>query len=456
MGSPSLRSACLIVFLCWISLFLFTGPSQADEPAPYATFCVDPDWPPYEIINQNGEHEGIAADLLRLAAERAGVALKLVRTKDWDESVAASKRGDCQALSFLNQTPKRDEWLIFTDPIFTDPNVVITREQHSYISDLAELSGRTIALPKGTSIEERVRRDFPSLRVVLAESESEAFAMVSDRRADLTIRSMTVAVYTIKKEGWFNLKISGQVPGYENRLRVAVRKENTALRDALNRGVVLVTPQERREIANRHVSINVQTAVDYGPLRNVAVLFSVFLVTSVAWALKLKKVNAQLRRASETDRLTGLLNRATLDKRFAQEIDRAKRYGRAFSVILLDIDHFKQVNDQHGHLVGDRVLAASAELLRASTRNTDVVGRWGGEEFLILCPETAGNEALQVAERICAAARAHGFGGGRPQTFSAGAAELKTDDSLDSLLQRADAALYQAKDAGRDQTRLAE
>lgn len=455
MGSSPPKSACLIVFLSLASLFSSAGRSLADETVATATFCVDPDWPPYEIINSNGVHEGIAADLLRLTAERAGVTLKLVRTKDWDESVAASKRGDCEALSFLNQTPKRDEWLIFTDPIFTDPNVVITREQHSYISDLAELPGHTIALPKGTSIEERVRRDYPNLRVVAAESESEAFAMVSDRRADLTIRSMTVAVYTIKREGWFNLKISGQVPGYENRLRIAVRKESPALRDALNRGVIQVTPQERREIANRHVSINVQTAVDYGPLRNIAVLFSVFLVTSVAWGLKLKAVNVKLRRTSETDSLTGLLNRATLDKRFAQEIERAKRYGRAFSVILLDIDHFKQVNDQFGHLAGDRVLVACAQLLHASTRNTDVVGRWGGEEFLILCPETAGPEALQVAERICAAARTYGFEGGRPQTFSAGAAELGADDTLDSLLQRADTALYQAKSGGRDQARLA-
>ncbi|HRJ61140.1 MAG TPA: diguanylate cyclase [Azospirillaceae bacterium] len=432
---------------------MFIAPSRADSGFS-ATFCVDPDWPPYEIINQNGEHEGIAADLLRLAAERAGVGLKLIRAKDWDESVAASKRGDCDMLSFLNQTPKRDEWLIFTDPIFTDPNVVITREEHAYVSDLAELSGRVIALPKGTSIEERVRRDYPNLRVVVADSESEAFAMVSDRRADLTIRSMTVAVYTIKKEGWFNLKIAGQVPGYENRLRVGVRKENPALRDALNRGVVMVTPQERREIANRHVSINVQTAVDYGPLRNVAILFSVFLVTSLAWGLKLKKVNAQLRWASETDNLTRLLNRATLDRRFAEEIERAKRYGRAFSVILLDIDHFKLVNDEMGHLAGDRVLAACAALLRSSTRTTDVVGRWGGEEFLIFCPETAGPEALRVAERICAAARAHDFHTGRSHTFSAGAAELRPDDDMDDLLQRADAALYQAKSAGRDQARL--
>lgn len=421
-----------------------------------ARFCVDPDWPPYEIINQNGAHEGIAADLIKLAAQRADVRLELFQTKDWDESVAASKRGDCDALSFLNQTPKRDEWLIFTDPIFTDPNVIITREEHAFIADPAALTDHAIALPKGTSIEERVRRDFPNLRVVLADSEAEAFAMVSDRRADLTIRSMTVAVYTIKKEGWFALKISGHIPGYENRLRIGVRKENPALRDALNRGVVAVTPQERGEIANRHVSINVQTAVDYGPIRNLAVLFSVFLLTSLAWALKLKAVNRRLRLASETDSLTGLLNRATLDKRFAQEIERAKRYGRKFSAILLDIDHFKLVNDELGHLAGDRVLVVCAGLLRAGTRGTDVVGRWGGEEFLILCPETGGPEALTLAERICAAARGHVFDTGRRQAFSAGVAELRADDDLDSLLHRADAALYQAKGAGRDQARLAD
>lgn len=414
------------------------------------TYCVDPDWPPYEIINDRGVHEGIAADLLQLAALRAGVYLTLVKTADWNESVAASKAGRCDILSFLNQTPKREEWLVFTDPVFIDSNVIITREEHGFVTDLAGVSGETVVLPKGTSIEERLRRDFPNLTIVTTESEAEAFAMVSNRKADMTLRSLTVAVYTIKKDGWFNLKISGQVPGYENQLRIGVRKEQRALADILNQGVATITPSERAQIANRHVAINVQTGVDYDLVRKIVAIFSVILVTSLFWAAKLKTINRRLAVQSVTDHLTGLSNRADLSNRFRKEMERARRYRRPFSVLLLDIDHFKKVNDEFGHLEGDRLLTAFSRIVQNTTRTFDTVGRWGGEEFLILCPETDADQAMVLARRILDAVRSHPFGDGRHHTVSAGAATLRAGDTIDSLLLRADNALYQAKNGGRD------
>ncbi len=415
------------------------------------TFCVDPDWAPYEIINRNGAHEGIAADLLKLVSDRAGLPLKLFPTKDWKDSIAASQQGDCDLISFLNQTPKREEWLVFTEPLFIDANVIITLEEHPFIADLAAESDKTIVLPSGTSIEERIRRDFPNLRIVTTDSEADAFQMVSNRKADLTIRSLTVAVYTIKKEGWFNLKVSGQVAGYENNLRIGVRKDRTDLRDRLNRGIATITPQERNQIANRHVSINVQTAIDYGLIRNLVIGFSVVLLSNLLWAMKLRKINRQLRRMSQTDRLTGLHNRAALDELMVKEIERSVRHGRNFAIILIDLDHFKSVNDRLGHLVGDRILVAFADTLKAATRKPDTVGRWGGEEFLILCPETNAEQALVVADRVCEAARSQSFETGWRHTVSAGFSELRTGDTPDSLLRRADAALYRAKNAGRDQ-----
>ncbi|CAH2601783.1 Diguanylate cyclase [Rhodovastum atsumiense] len=413
-------------------------------------FCVDPDWAPYEIINQAGIHEGIAADLLRLAADRAGLRLQLVPTRDWEDSIAASRRGDCDLLSFLNRTPKRDEWLVFTEPIFIDTNVIITREEHLYVDDLAALSHETIVLPKGTSIEEGVRRDFPNLSVITTESEADAFAMVSGRKADMTMRSLTIAVYTIKKEGWFNLKISGQVPGYENRLRVGVRKDRAGLRDILNRGIATITPQERNQIANRHVAINVHTGIDYGLIRNIVLAFLAILSGGLAWAMRLRQANARLRLMSRTDRLTELCNRAALDALLGEEIGRCARQGRALSVIMLDLDHFKAVNDRFGHLMGDRVLVAFTKIIKATIRKTDTVGRWGGEEFLVLCPGTGAAEALAMADHLCAAVRGHAFETGWRHTVSAGVSTLQGSDTRDALLHRADMALYRAKNGGRD------
>lgn len=413
-------------------------------------FCVDPDWAPYEIINERGEHEGIAADLLRLVAERAGIGLRLVWTRDWEESVAAARAGRCEMLSFLNQTPGRDEWLLFTDPLFLDTNAVITREEHAYVDDLAGLAGETIALPRGTSIEEWVRRDFPDLVVLTTESEAEAFALVSERKADLTIRSLTVAVYAIKKDGWFNLKIAGQVPGYRNALRIGVRKDKPALRDALNRGVATLTPRDMREAANRHTAFSIKGGTDYTILRNVVIAFSLVLLTSLIWAFKLKQVNERLRVLSETDPLTGLANRARLNEAVQAELERARRSGRPFAVILFDLDHFKAVNDDFGHLVGDRVLTDFSRILSTHIRRYDMAGRWGGEEFLILCPDTDAASAATLAQRICQTVRGHAFETGRRQSVSAGVAACEEGSGPENLIGRADQALYGAKEAGRD------
>ena len=101
--------------------------------------CVDPDWEPFEMMDKNGHYKGIGADLLHLVVERLGLKIAIVQTKDWDESVAYSKAGKCQIISFLNQTPYRDTWLLFTKPHFSDPNVFITREEHPFIGDPKDL-----------------------------------------------------------------------------------------------------------------------------------------------------------------------------------------------------------------------------------------------------------------------------------------------------------------------------
>ncbi|MCW2249357.1 diguanylate cyclase (GGDEF)-like protein [Azospirillum fermentarium] len=417
---------------------------------PVIHYCADPDWEPYEVITDQGWHRGIAADLLRLAASRVGMMLTVVPTRTWEESIATSQAGTCKFLSFLNRTPKRDAWLIFTAPLFVDPNVIVTREEHPLIDDLGGLTGETMVLPSGTAMEERLTTDFPNLTLTTVTAEADAFAMVSDKRASMTMRSMIVAVHAIKKGGWFSLKVAGTVPGYENRLRIGVIKSEPLLRSILDKGIATITADEREQIANRHVAITVQQNIDFEVLWRILAACGLVLATSLFWIVKLRQMNEKLRRQSRTDSLTGIGNRSYLNERLPQEIDRARRYGRPFAVVLLDIDHFKAINDLYGHLTGDAVLRHFTTVIRATVRTTDMPGRWGGEEFLVLCPETTAEQALALAQRLCTAVRAHDFPTGRTHTVSAGVAALIPDDTVDGLLHRADAGLYRAKAEGRD------
>lgn len=255
--------------------------------------CVDPDWAPFERITPQGKHEGIAADLVQLVAQRVGLQIELLPVQDWDESLAASKGKRCQVMSFLNQSPNRDQWLIFTSPIFSDPNVIITREEHNFVGDIKGLKGESVALPRGTMVEERVRRDFPNLRVVLTASEPESMKLVSERKADMTIRSLIVAAHAIKTEGLFNLKISGQIPEYTNQLRMGVLKDEPILRSILDKGVNTITPQERQAIANQHVAIKVQQGIDW---TRVYVLLALLALATMV-ALYVIRSNRQLQAA---------------------------------------------------------------------------------------------------------------------------------------------------------------
>lgn len=151
-----------------------------------------------------------------------------------------------------------------------------------------------------------------------------------------------------------------------------------------------------------------------------------------------------------TDVLTDLPNRRSLYTRLTRELERAERYQRTFSVILIDLDHFKSVNDSCGHSVGDQVLAEFALLLREQLRKPDSAGRWGGEEFLLLLPELPLAGALEVAERFRQTLEAHPFPHGEPLTASFGVAETVAGERLELLLARADRALYKAKAQGRN------
>lgn len=153
---------------------------------------------------------------------------------------------------------------------------------------------------------------------------------------------------------------------------------------------------------------------------------------------------------SVTDRLTGLYNRLRLDQALENEYKRIHRSNQFFSIIFVDVDHFKFVNDHHGHQLGDQVLIAIAHLLKGEAREVDVVGRWGGEEFLIVCPNTDTQQALILAERLRSMIAMHSFPSVKNKTCSFGVATIRPEETIASLLSRADAALYRAKANGRD------
>jgi diguanylate cyclase (GGDEF)-like protein len=235
------------------------------------------------------------------------------------------------------------------------------------------------------------------------------------------------------------------------------RSEPTHLSYQLGRAQILVNSRFIPElgwylVVEQNVSDEVQSLQRVFIL-NLAISFGVTLLVLLLTLLTVNRYQRRIERIASTDALTGLLNRQSLELLFQRAMLLSKRNEQPMSAILFDIDFFKRVNDTHGHLWGDKVIRGVADVARATVRESDVVTRWGGEEYLVLLNNCSLAQAAEVAENLRAAIERHDFGLPAPQvpvTISLGVAEYRPEESESAFFSRADSALYQAKHHGRN------
>ena len=164
----------------------------------------------------------------------------------------------------------------------------------------------------------------------------------------------------------------------------------------------------------------------------------------------LSKAVEEVQRLATHDDLTGLINRRYMQQRLAQEQRRFNRYGSPFSVAIIDLDYFKRINDTQGHAFGDKVLQAFAAEAIATLRDSDLIARWGGEEFLALMPDTPSAQGVAMVQRLLARMNTIPHATCAELTFSAGVTECRRDEAVGEVVARADAAMYEAKQSGRN------
>jgi len=204
---------------------------------------------------------------------------------------------------------------------------------------------------------------------------------------------------------------------------------------------------------------NVAEGLDMGAFDYIIKPYSlVVLLARVRAALREKERQDLLEKWATTDPLTELMNRRHFFELAERELEQTRRSSRPLSFIMLDIDHFKEVNDNYGHLIGDLALIKLAKLLKQQLRKVDFCGRYGGEEFILCLPDTPASGALEVAERIRNEVSQISIESAKDQpltfTISLGIAENKNDKNVEDILKRADSALYNAKESGRNQTKI--
>lgn len=189
---------------------------------------------------------------------------------------------------------------------------------------------------------------------------------------------------------------------------------------------------------------------DLGSFLNIAEVFVIHLFLFLYYEGSRTAAYEELERVSQTDKLTGLYNRRHLDKLLLQEFSRHQRADSPLSLVLCDIDHFKRVNDEYGHLIGDVIMQEIAAAVTAKIRNTDIFGRWGGEEFLLILPDTSLDGAVSIVNALQNTLAESRFTRDIKISLSFGIASTANDKDVELQLRRADDALYDAKRRGRD------
>jgi ABC-type amino acid transport substrate-binding protein len=245
--------------------------------------CVDPQSSPFEEITQEGIYKGIIADLIRLVARRLNIALEVQQVLTWDDSLKLAKSGQCDIVTFMTPSSDTTKWLRFSDPLFEEPYVLITREEHPYIEDLAALTQESMTIPIVSDLFTKISRSYPNLVVIPVSSKEEAFSMVSTQKADMTVRSMTAAAYIIKQQGFFNLKIAGELQNQSSVVRLAVMKDDSMLQSLLNRAIATITPQEKETSVNKQVSIVIEKGMSKESWRYLSfgIMLVLFLLAAI-------------------------------------------------------------------------------------------------------------------------------------------------------------------------------
>ncbi|WP_414932585.1 diguanylate cyclase [Vibrio europaeus] len=439
--------------------------------------AIDIDWPPFEYVDGSGEYLGIAADYIKLIAQRLGVELIPSTNMSWSEVVEASKQRALDIYPALPVTQDREQYLDFTRPYLSFPLMIITNQDIPYVRDIKALDGMRVAAVEGYSSYELLQENHPDVRLVGVESVSDALESVSSGKVDAYVGNIATSNYVMTREGYTNLKVSGLTP-YRIDIRMAVRSDWPILNSILQKSLDALSEEEKQTIYSRWVTVRYEHGVDYSLVWKIALVSLSVLILLSYWTSKLSKLNDKLNseiterkqieqqllheknkieQLSITDPLTGLFNRRYYNKKLPTEILRAQSTQDWLSFVIIDVDDFKQYNDHYGHLNGDKQLVEFANALKKQCQqSSDYCFRLGGEEFGVLftgrSPEEAISFVNQIRLEIESLQLEHQFSRASDViTASFGIVTTnKPKYTMEQLYETADAALYDAKESGRN------
>lgn len=455
------------------------------EEHPIIELGVDPQFVPFEFIDEKGKHKGIAPDILTLIEGKTGLQFKVREDLTWPEAYDLALSGELDGLPAVGKTPEREKMFLLSKPYYYFKRVIVTNNRDKSIASIDDLDGETVAVQRNSSHHSYLLQ-YEHINLSLYDSVEAALVAVTTGAEKAFIGNLATTNYLIRTNGIADLRFIAFEAEKQQALYFAARQDYPELISIFNKAVATITEEEINQINSRWIDL--ETDIDYSPIIRavviIVVIFIIILSVSFYWINRLRKeieerklveqslieanekadtinaklqqANAELEKMTMVDGLTGIYNRRYLDSFLERlwEINMSEKFPVA--LIMLDIDRFKQYNDTYGHLAGDQCLRVMAKLIEENLdRKSDFVARYGGEEFAILLSNTTEDKAAIIAERIRKVIESTEIDNDIEKTsitISLGVASMISTRlmSASDLIKTADRALYEAKELGRN------
>jgi len=411
-------------------------------------------WEPFNLIKDN-KLEGIAIDYWSYIKKETNLKSTCLITNNWNEVLNRIKLKQNDITCSTTITADRKKYALFSKPYVSFPIVIATRNDVGFINDLSLLKDKIIAVGRNYTAEQLLKKHYPSLKLLEVKNVDEALRLVSKGKVYGAVDILPVIAYKINKYHYANLKISGKTP-WTFDVRFMIRKDYPELVSIINKVIDIMPNDKKEEIYRKWISVHLQTGYSNRYIKKIILIsviivaiFVILIIFLIRNIIKKNRLEKDLENLATIDKLTSIFNRYKIDMALNEQIEITKRYNRPMSIIFFDIDHFKKINDTYGHKVGDFILIELAKLINKNIRKSDIFGRWGGEEFLIVLPETSLDKAVQLAEKLRKVVEEYDFGN-ISLTISLGVTECKNEDNLNSIISRVDKLLYESKKNGRN------
>jgi diguanylate cyclase (GGDEF)-like protein len=430
------------------------------------TYCLNPLRMPLEGIRNNHSF-GMAAEFTTLFQKRLGIPFEFIPTGTYERYRRFVTSGRCDILPLVDVNDCEAMNLKPTKPFMEFATVLVTRDNAPFVGSLRDMAGRKVGVAEAHLFRSAFIRRFDGVSFTPERRPGTGLKKVSDGRLSALVIALPIATYHIRRLGLTNLKVATHID-YAGKLAAGVRKDLPQLWMLLNKTVSSLTETEKDDVYRKWISIRFSGRIEYTRVAVVFALLSVLLAGVLLWNRKLAALNKritdahnllaaknrELERLSTTDPLTGLKNRLKLNGLLEKVMERFAQNKEPAALIFLDMDHFKVVNNIFGQAAGDKALQMLGIVLTANIRQTDIAGRWGGEEFLIICPETAEAGAYKLAESLRQIIEDTTFPDVGGTTCSFGVSVFQEGDRLETVLNRANTALNQAKAKGRNRVEV--